>query len=147
MTTTLATMIQSTRDVLGDDGTVYSEGALTAGIRLALAEYALATGTTATVQGLDGAAETTLPAIHEMLLARGAAGYCACSQKAGALAQRLPEDFGASKDLLEWGESTLADFSARLRGIAEGARVSGLRQSQAPWGDPWDDPWRAWEDD
>jgi len=89
-----------------------------------------------TLAGLDGAPDTTPPAVHFALLQNGAAG------KAAALRSlQLVETYGRKTDepqmLKTWSEALLADFAGELRALKTS---QSLRESLADgWRlDRWD---------
>jgi hypothetical protein len=86
---------------------------------------------THTVQDLDGAAATTVPASHETGLVRGAAGYAAASHdldQAGGI--HLDPD--ENKTLRAWSELRLAEFRAWLGRVRAATRPAG-----PPYGPGW----------
>lgn len=66
-----------------------------------------------TLDGLDGATATTLPAVDEELIAAGAAGFAALEKSRGAVGQVNVSGY-TPLHWAEWAERRLADFAARL---------------------------------
>ncbi len=98
-------------------------------LRQALAEYGQAKGTTQTIQGLDAAAETTVPPGEAGVVILGAIAYGFL----GRIGKRL-EGFNAEKtldqEMVAWGEKRLAEFKRRLEEVRRGT----FRESDAlPW--------------
>jgi hypothetical protein len=83
-----------------------------------------------TIENLDGANETSVPAGDEGLLVLGAAGYAAVS-RAASLLEKVGVDRDQAVRLEQWGRARLAAFHGELatlrarRSLAHGARVSG----------------------
>jgi hypothetical protein len=101
---------------------IYSPAQVENALRQALAEYNLAAGGPAqTIADLDGAAATSLPPLHEALIAAGAAGYAASARCARR--EQIPAG------LADWANNELASFRAGL----EQVRTAGLRGASAPW--------------
>jgi hypothetical protein len=97
---------------------VWSDDALTEGLRLALGEYNLAQQLQdpyqdlGSINGLDGASITLLPELHESLVTLGAAAYCALSR---ALDRSVSYDLNSeSAVLVAWGNSRLKEFKVSL---------------------------------
>ena len=84
-----------------------------------------------TLEGLDGAAATTLSAEQEELLCLGAAGYAALQRAQDAIG-RVNVSLQAPQLWREWGESRLHAFRARLVQIAR-------REGQ--WHTAWTQGW------
>ncbi len=61
--------------LMDTDGAVWQSGELDEAMRQALSDMGLAAGATYAVEGLDGAATTSLPSAHFATLVRGAAAY------------------------------------------------------------------------
>jgi hypothetical protein len=105
--------------LLMDTGSlVWDEAALTEGLRLALGEYNLAQQAQdpyldlGTISGLDGAAVTLLPELHESLVTLGAAAYCALSRMLDrSVSYDLNREAAA---LAAWGENRLKAFKISL---------------------------------
>jgi len=92
-----------------------------------------------TLNGLDGAGSTSLPADAENLIVVGACGYAA--------EERIQEEPGRSvpRRLKEWAEGRLREFERGLKQVARrnASRHSGIAVSPAL--DRWDseaDSWR-----
>lgn len=108
---------------------IWPEAALEEALRLALSEYNLALGSQATLQGLDGEAETSLPPQHENLLALGASGYAA-EGRAARRAEGDPLEARPAQELSGWAAQRLGAF----REMLSNARGQALRVSGgAPW--------------
>ncbi len=132
-------------------GVRFSEQALTASIRLALGEYNLLQAALrrplAEISGLDGAAQTSLPAAHESLIVEGAAGYAAALKAAGR-----SEICGLEKTEVErmaaWSACRLAAFRRMLEEVeaeVENQRLAGLRTAGSGVISPAGWPVDAWE--
>ncbi len=81
-----------------------------------------------TVQGLSGATKTSIPAIHEFLIASGAAGLAA---SAGAMDR---SELGSVEQLRKWGMEQVKEFRRQLDELrAQSARTGGGE----PWGEGW----------
>lgn len=119
---TLATMLTRVRDGLMDSGSqVWTDGALTESIRLALGEYRLAGEVDVTLQGLDLAAATTLPAAHESLIVWGGLAYAALAR---AVDRAESFELGSeSAELKAWGDKRLQEFKAMLGVVFPGYLV------------------------
>lgn len=130
MSATLTTLRDRVEAFL-QDGTnlIFETGTLDEALRLALSDYSLTLGTVQTISGLDGAAVTSVPALHESVLVIGAAGYAVVSR-----AIRRAESYQAHQELpkpvLTWGQARLDQFSRLLEQIRLGTfRVSTV----TPW--------------
>jgi hypothetical protein len=91
-----------------------------------------------TLNGLDGASTTTLPADHETLIVVGATGYVA--------QERVQEQPGWSVPvrLREWADARLKEFERGLKMVArqQAARHSGIAPlAQIDRWDKGDDEW------
>lgn len=93
-----------------------------------------------TIQNLDSAAATTLPAHHESLIVTGAAGYAALSRSVERaeefnLDEKLPDRLKA------WGLDRIQDFRAKLEKFSAAQRISYGHPFGAGWRtDKWDLP-------
>src|SRR5690606_22001873 len=77
------------------------------------------------LEGLDGATATTIPAQHAGLLALGAAGFAVTSRRV-TVAETANLNEGAARNLREWGEERLVSFYQHLRDLARrAAAVAG----------------------
>ncbi len=122
MASTLASLSDRVEQTLVDNSNViWPALAITEGIRSALGEYNLAgkiddpTFTALTIQNLDTAPATTLPAEHDTVIVWGAAGYCV---QARAVDRIDSYQLGSkSADLKAWGDARLKEFKAMLSGI------------------------------
>lgn len=161
MSASLVDLMLRVRAALHDSpGLVYDSTTLEEAIRQALSVYMLSAGSlTVTLAGLDGAVETTLPALHESLLVRGAAAYAAQARAAEQAGRAADGAAVNSPALVAWADECLKEFHqlmalvfpqcgqsaetaarealAALKAEAEAARLAGLRASP-------DVPWRAW---
>jgi hypothetical protein len=122
------------------EGLVYEADTLDAAVRMALREFGLVRGILETIEGLDGAAATSVTGIEEGVIVLGAAGYAA----AGRVARRTEAfNLGQSvpQGLAKWSAEMLARFSELL----EQARLGRLRAETAPAWSP--AGWRldAWD--
>lgn len=112
---------------------IWTPDLLSEAARHALAAYAVVTGAAVTVQGLDGAEQTSLPGEDCELIVQGTAAYAAhlrvaARSEAYALSpQTLPI-------MAAWARAALDAYGARL----ESARRRGLNQSEQV-------PYSAWE--
>lgn len=68
------------------------------------------------LEGLDGALQTTPPAAHWAVLAQGAAAQAALLRCAGLSEAQGGSPAGMDR-LRQWGERTLAEFHTRLAGL------------------------------
>ena len=134
---------------------VFDTGTIAEGIHSALGEFNLARETAGlaavTLDGLDGAAATTLSANHDSVIVLGAAGYATAARSADRA-----ESFEIGQEAAEhlsWSEKRLLEFRAMLGALyptytdpsararaAEAARVAGLRTTT-------NQPWAAWVDE
>jgi hypothetical protein len=111
----VSVMLMDTSNLIWDAGTV------TEGIRSAIGEYGTAGEAAVTLNGLDSAAATTLPAVHDTVIVLGAAGYAATARAADrAEAFQLGSE---SADLKAWGEARLKEFRGMLGFIFPGYLV------------------------
>jgi hypothetical protein len=140
---TLAAALARVRDYLVDaGGLVWTDGTITEGIRQALGDVSRASGAKLTLTGLDSAAATTLDALDEDLLVRGAAGYAARS-RAIDRAEMANLNQNTAPGLQDWSKNQLEWF-------AEGVRTVRLRVLQRSASSPasawtWDeDGEKAW---
>lgn len=122
MTTTLSSLTTRVQAALMDSGAaVWDAGTVTEGIRLAVGEYGLAGKAAVTVSGLDGAGETTLPALHDSLIVWGAAGYAA---QARSIDRAESFEIGSEAvDLKAWGDQRLKEFRGMLGFVFPGYLV------------------------
>lgn len=81
-----------------------------------------------TIEGLEGALETTVPGEWLSMLVTGAAGYAALA-KAVSMAREYSWPTGAARVMSDWGQSMLALFRERLRAL----RPAGV-QAWVSWG-------------
>ena len=141
MAATLASMITRVEDFVLDGANVkFTEANITDALRQAVSDISLAAGVAITLDGLDGAAATTLPARLEGTLVTGAAGFLGL-MRAGARADWESQADGEPKRLGEWGSYWLKYFRNRLDGYypAETGRMYDQRRSAAPFA--------SWADD
>lgn len=161
--TALSDLYPRIRATLHDiPGLVYDTPTLDEALRAALAAYTVGNLFAVRLEGLDGAADTSLPASHEALIVLGAAGYAARARAAEQAGRAQPEGDPAALRL--WAESQLAEFQRLLasvfpalgmspeaaaqadreadRAAAEAACLSQLRASAAA---PWS-AWTPWEE-
>lgn len=118
MTITLTTMTARVRALLVDSGAqLWSDAALTEGIRMALGEYRLAGNADVTLEGLDGAAATSFDPLHDGLFVLGGAAYAAVS-RAVSPAERIENPGGAA--IKAWGDQRLKEFKAMLCALFPG---------------------------
>jgi hypothetical protein len=113
MTATLAGVIDRVESLLMDSSNVvWDTATITEGIRTALGEYSAAGSAQIALSGLDGAAATTLPVVHETMIVMGGAAYSALTR-----AVNRSESFqqgSEAQDLKAWGENRLREFKAML---------------------------------
>lgn len=91
-----------------------------------------------TLNGLDGAAATTLPADAEGLVVGGAAGQAAL-QRAVELSESLNVDADVVERLTIYGRARLDEFRAGLRACQRQAAARDSGVSGAPRLDRWDE--------
>lgn len=119
------------RSFLMDQGAVqlWSEADLLGAARLALGEFSVRAGSQQRLEGLDGAAATSLGATAEGTLLLGACAYAALS-RAVDRAENY-ELANESADLRVWAEKALEDFRALLERLypVAGAEGSAAWQS------------------
>ncbi len=84
------------------------------------------------IEGLDGAAATTLTAEQEALVALGAAGYAALQRAQEAIGQ-INVTGQAPRLWRDWGEARLCHFRTRL---------SELARREMQWRQTWTAAWR-----
>jgi hypothetical protein len=126
---TLLTITARVRSLLMDAGAspIWSDATITEGVRLALGEYALAGAAAQTLEGLDGAAVTSLPAVHESLLVGGAAAYAALARNVDR-AESFQLD-GEAGQLKSWADTRLKEYKAGLSFVFPGYLVVLAGQS------------------
>jgi hypothetical protein len=123
---------------------IYPALAIEEGVRLALGEYNLLRSSfnlaALEINGLDGAAATTVPAAHDSLIVVGAAAYTI----AGRHIDRTETfDFNEKlpKELADWGKSRYGEFRRLLnytRDELERDRKNELRTTtNLPYGPGW----------
>ncbi len=137
----LATVITRVENFCLDASNVkFTEASITDAIRQALGDMSLAAGVVLTLDGLDSAAATTLPARLEGALVTGAAGYVAL-MRAGSRADWESQSQAEPKKLQDWGSYWLKYFRGRLDDYypAETGRMYDQRRTSAPFA--------AWADD
>jgi hypothetical protein len=124
----LTTFISRVAGMLHDPaGLIYDSAALESALRTALDQYNRARGQVYTIQDLDGASETSLPAIDEVIIAMGAAGHAAAArslQRAESfnLNQAVPDT------LQSWSRQVLELFAEEL----DRARLTDFRGQDVP---------------
>lgn len=118
----------------------FSTETIGAALRQALAEYSLAKGMDQTIQGLDAAAETTVPPGEAPVILLGAIAYVFL----GRIGKRL-EGFNAEKtldrEMVAWGERRLAEFHTHVEQVRQGTfrAASNLGWPAPGWAlDEWD---------
>jgi hypothetical protein len=123
MTTTLTSLTTRVQTALMDTGAqVWDAPTITEGIRLALGEYSLAGDAAVTLSGLDGAAVTTLPGLHDTLIVWGAAAYAALSRTIDrAESHQLGGD---AAPLKTWGDARLREYKGMLGFVFPGYLVT-----------------------
>lgn len=137
----LATVITRVENFCLDaSNTKFTEASITDAIRQALGDVSLAAGVVLTLDGLDGATETTLPPRLEGSLVSGAAGYAAM-MRVGSRADWESQSQDEPKKLQAWGSYWLKWFRGRVDDYfpAESGRMYDQRRSAAPFA--------AWADD
>jgi hypothetical protein len=132
MTASLSSLQGRVRFLLADPASpvqVWDDATLAEAVRQALDAYHLAGNGPVLLEGLDGAAVTTLPEMHESLIVWGASGYAALARSI-----RRAESFQLGSEpmaLQAWGSLRLRSFQAAL----EAVRLSDLhRGHNMPWG-------------
>ena len=91
-----------------------------------------------TLNGLDGASQTTFPPQHAGVIALGAAAYCAAS-RAIDLTEQVTVDRDAVERLQTWARRAMLDFQDRLRSLA--GHASGVTHIPLPPLDRFDGDW------
>ena len=91
-----------------------------------------------TLDGLDGASQTTFPPQHASTIALGAAAYCAAS-RAIDLTEQVTVDRDAVERLQTWARRAMLDFQDRLRILA--GHASGVAHIPLPPLDRFDGDW------
>lgn len=131
----LAELLARVRAVMMDGSSlVWSDADLTEGLRLAVGEYSLAGDAVVTVEGLDGAAVSTLGEVHESLIVWGASAYAASSRAVDrAEAFQLGGEAGQLK---AWGDARLKEFKAMLGAVFPGYLVVLAGSSGSSGSDP-----------
>ena len=111
----------------------YTSDLVTEGVRQAMGEYSLVTGSHETLAGLDGAEATSVPDMDCGIIVLGAAGFVAACKTLDRKEQfNLDEQSPGAVARL--GERLLQRFD-RLLGTVRSAR---LRAADVPgWGDGW----------
>lgn len=125
------------------DGAVWQSNELDEALRQALSDMGLAAGATYTVNGLDGAATTSLPPEHLATLVRGAAAYAMlwrAIERVDAFSQtaNLPtEALAAAAALLTRFETALTHLAAlrqaQLQTAAASPYPTGADVAQVGW--------------
>lgn len=134
MTITLSTLRDWVALALGDaTNLIWSAETLDQAIRAALAEISGAYGTMVTLNGLDGATETTLEEADIQVLVLGATAYALTSRVSDRFEEASPvrEDIDA---LIKHRDKTMAAFQEQL----EGVRLRKFQEAE-------DAPYSAWE--
>jgi hypothetical protein len=108
---------------------VYPTEAIAEGLRQALAGLSDALDQILTLAGLDGAAETTLPAGLESLAVQAAAALAVSGRALRHAEQPALAPEGLSPAALSWSEAVLG----RFRQACERLRSSTLRGAAIPW--------------
>ena len=140
MAVTLAAILTRTEDFLLDgSNSKFTEADITNAIRAAMGEVSLKAGEVLTLDGLDSAAATTLPARLESVLVVGAAAHCAL-MRAGARADWESQAEGEPKKLFDWGSYWMKYFLGRVSDFyPTELRMYDQRRSAAPFA--------SWADD
>jgi hypothetical protein len=130
-----------TRLLLMESGTaIWADADLQGAIQLALGEISLYAGQALTLNGLDSAVSTTVPAILESALVVGSAGYAAAAR-----AEDQAEQFelaNESATSATWSSARLTDFRSMLGKVYPAEQSRTGTQKAAASG-----PWANWEDD
>ncbi len=114
MTATLTSLETRIKTYLSDTTSlVFSTGLVDEGMRLALGQYNLVMVSSCTINGLDGAGATTLPANAESLIVLGAGGY-ACQSRLVKRSESFNLAQKMDTDLLTFGKMLVAEFNASL---------------------------------
>lgn len=133
----LTAALQRAAALLGDAAQEkWTPTELTCALRSGLGEMNLAAGQPLALEGLDGAAVTSLPESLEQTLCLGAAGIAALA-RAAAQADWPEQPPGQADPLRTWGEARLADFRAQCR---QYFGASEPRRTTQPWA-----AWESWE--
>jgi hypothetical protein len=130
--------------LMDSSSAIWTDDDLQLAIRNALREMNLALGTAYTVDGLDGAAATSLPGALFGTLEVGAGAYAVSARMVDrAEAYELANESGSLKGWYELQrsafEALLSKAVAGAEKTAELARLAGLRASSSPFA--------AWADD
>ncbi len=112
---TLTTATDFVELLLADSSNVkWSTSEISFAIRQALGELSEAAGQAFTLNGLDGAAATTVPALLESALISGAAGFCAVI-RVGSRADWESSAEGEPARLSAWGAARLGEFRSQVK--------------------------------
>lgn len=135
-----STVLSRTRAFLMDASSlIWADADLQGAIRLALGEMGIYAGSILTLNGLDGAPATTLPAKAESLIVLGAAGYAGAARAADR--SEAFELVGEFKDTKQWGEERLAEFRGLLGKLypCDQVRTAGMRAATSGVFGAWPD--------
>jgi hypothetical protein len=138
MTMTFDTIKERVRCHLNDTaGLIWTDAMLETAVRSALLALSRIYEEAFTLEGLDGALETTLPAEDEHALVTGAVAYALTFRASGrfedaSLNQELPAA------LADWGSAHMARFQTMLAGIRtrEQQRSTEVPYSEWEWEEP-----------
>lgn len=141
MASTLASLSTRVSQTLLDTGSaIWAAAAVTEGIRTALGEYNFAAkiedpaAVAVTLNGLDGAAATTLPADHDTPIVWGACAYCV---QARAVDRADSLSLGADAVKLKaWGDDRLREFKIMLGTLFPAYLVAALSAGSGGGTDP-----------
>ncbi len=134
MTTTLATLRDWVELTLGDTtNLIWSAETLDQAVRSALAELSGVYGCALTLNGLDGATETTIEEADVQVLVLGATAYTLANRVSERFEEASPvrEDIDA---LIKHRDKTMAAFEGQL----EGVRLRKFQEAE-------DAPYSPWE--
>ncbi len=144
MAATLATARDRVEMYLGDSSNLtYSTDSIEEALRSALAELSIVHGTALTLNGLDTASTTTLPAIDEFALIIGAVAYALQFRNAARLEDAMPQAADPDSLLLSAKEFR-SHFDYQLKQIKRRLMQESSDHPHSEW--DWDEDY-SWEDD
>lgn len=120
---------------------IYDAASLDSSLRMALREYNLACGKASTVQGLDGATDSSLIPEHEGVIVLGAAGFAA-----GGRVARRAEAFNLGQAVPQGLAAWSADALQRFHALLETIRQGSLQGASTPGWETQGWPVDGWEE-
>jgi hypothetical protein len=141
---TLATARDRVEMYLGDSSNLtYSTDTLDEAIRSALAEISVVHGTALTLNGLDSASATTLPALDEFALIIGAVAFALQFRNAARLEDAMPQ--AAEPDSLILSANKFrSHFNYQLKQIKRRLLQESSDHPHSEW--DWDEEY-SWDDE